>query len=348
MFLPSDITLQFGDSGDFVAEMQRRLVAVQGGSGNLVTGYFDGMTVNAVSSFQARVGLRADGIAGPDTLRRLNSVYSGEPITSSESSDTKNEEEEAARVAAQFQRDAIIAADAQAMNLAPPTPERATTEHYTEAAPVAAAAYEPRALEPLAQAADLQQMQQAQILRDTALQQQQQQSSMPPAPPSPADLLAQMLLTQPPVAQPVAPQAEPTPQQPTATSPAPQPHAHAHAGAAAGQVPPTSPAAAAPTAPALTAAPENTGRETTVLTREQAPSLVQRGLQMANAMVQKLASYFEEKLPDSVLKEVQDAGRVMAKNGVKEVAIPTGPELPARGPELPSRGPEQAQVAQRS
>ena len=92
MFLPSNITLQLGDSGDFVAELQRRLANVKAHSENGITGQYDGATVNSVSSFQARNGLRADGIAGPETLRKLNGVISGD--TSSESSSSSNNEEE--------------------------------------------------------------------------------------------------------------------------------------------------------------------------------------------------------------------------------------------------------------
>jgi hypothetical protein len=90
MFLPSNITLQFGDSGDFVAELQRRLAQMGHFAHDQINGFFDGGTVNAVSAFQAASGLRADGIAGPETLRRLNGAISGD---TSGGTDNKTEEE---------------------------------------------------------------------------------------------------------------------------------------------------------------------------------------------------------------------------------------------------------------
>lgn len=72
MFLPSNITLQFGDSGDYVTELQRRLASYNYLSGDMLTGFFDASTVSAVRGFQTASGIRADGIAGPETLRRLN------------------------------------------------------------------------------------------------------------------------------------------------------------------------------------------------------------------------------------------------------------------------------------
>ena len=62
MFLPSNITLKFGDSGDFVAELQRRLAGIGVHSDQAISGAYDGTTVNSVSSFQARMGLRAEDV----------------------------------------------------------------------------------------------------------------------------------------------------------------------------------------------------------------------------------------------------------------------------------------------
>ena len=100
MFLPTNITLQFGDTGDFVAELQRRLSGIQLLSEMMVSGAFDGNTVNAVKSFQSMHGIRMDGVAGPETLRRLAGVLSGD--SSSSSSDNKQEEEK------QQRRDAYV------------------------------------------------------------------------------------------------------------------------------------------------------------------------------------------------------------------------------------------------
>src|SRR6478735_15299 len=95
MFLPSNITLKFGDSGDFVAELQRRLAMVRCFPEDSINGFFDGLTVNGVTSFQGREGLHADGVAGPETLRRLNSVIAGDT-----SSAAPKEEDTAKEVAA--------------------------------------------------------------------------------------------------------------------------------------------------------------------------------------------------------------------------------------------------------
>jgi len=59
--------------------------------------------------------------------------------------------------------------------------------------------------------------------------------------------------------------------------------------------------------------------------------------------MQKLTDYFEAKLPPSVLKEVQQAGMIMAQAGMREAPIPTGPEMAPRGPELPTPGVDQQQ-----
>lgn len=78
MFLPTNITLQFGDSGDYVAELQRRLVARQCLARGMITALYDGPTVSAVRTFQIAEGLPGDGVAGPETLRRLNGFFTEE------------------------------------------------------------------------------------------------------------------------------------------------------------------------------------------------------------------------------------------------------------------------------
>ncbi len=72
MFLPGNITLEPGDSGDYVTELQRRLAARDLLAEGAVNGVYDGITTNAVKGFQSLHGLTIDGIAGPDTIRRLN------------------------------------------------------------------------------------------------------------------------------------------------------------------------------------------------------------------------------------------------------------------------------------
>lgn len=94
MFLPSDITLRPGDSGDHVSELQRRLSGRDLLSEGEITGFYDGGTTNAVMAFQSMQGIRSDGIAGPETLRRLNnlSMISDSDNSSSSSSDAEEEE----------------------------------------------------------------------------------------------------------------------------------------------------------------------------------------------------------------------------------------------------------------
>ena len=58
-------TLSLGSTGPAVKKLQRRLHV------RPVSGYFGPKTQRAVKRFQRRHGLKADGIAGPATLRRL-------------------------------------------------------------------------------------------------------------------------------------------------------------------------------------------------------------------------------------------------------------------------------------
>lgn len=90
MFLPSDITLRPGDSGDFVAELQRRLAKRDMLAEGHVTSLYDEMTTQAVRNFQQLSGIKTDGIAGPETLRRLNGLVSG----GDDDRPTEEEEEE--------------------------------------------------------------------------------------------------------------------------------------------------------------------------------------------------------------------------------------------------------------
>ncbi len=65
-------TLRKGDSGNAVVEMQDVLKQL-GYLTSEVNGIFDDATVLAVKSFQQRNGLKVDGVAGSDTLRKLYS-----------------------------------------------------------------------------------------------------------------------------------------------------------------------------------------------------------------------------------------------------------------------------------
>ncbi len=315
MFLPSNITLKFGDSGDFVAELQRRLAMVKCFSEDQVNGLYDGATVNGVMSFQGMNGLHADGVAGPETLRRLNGVIAGD--TSGGTTDDKKEEEQR------------IITETNALNVALAQEQQTGPGIWGEApreeAPAAPAqpAPQPLGLDP------------AMFTVATMTAPQPSQAEM-------ADRMARDLAVQNPAqelnnmvnaaaTQERAQQAAPPPLQPPPEL----------------QTPPlrTEPLAAAapqlvPVPPPLAAVPEQAAP---VQQQEQPQGLMQRAGRFANAMVQKLSDYFEAKLPPSVLNEVKAAGQVMAAAGMKEAPIPTGPEM--GGPaQAPARGPEQQQA----
>ena len=329
MFLPSNITLKFGDSGDFVAELQRRLAMVRCFDEAQVNGFYDGVTVTAVTQFQGSNGLHADGVAGPETLRRLNGVIAGD--TSGSTADAKQEEEKQAAASREQVLNYTLAQEA-------PSPAQWGGEGSLpreEAAPAAApqaggldpAMFAPPVIEqaaPISQLAAPSPLEMAEranrdappvsndpvqdlnaMLGEASRHQQQMQAAAaPPLQPAPAPAQP---LEQPQQLPPVAATAIPVsrPFEPALTEPP----------------------AAAPAAPAAPAEP---------------PSLMQRASRFANAVVQKLADYFEAKLPPSALKEVQAIGQAMAQHGVREAPIPTGPEFGGRE-QLPARGPEPQQ-----
>jgi hypothetical protein len=69
--VPDDVTLQRGDDGDEVMQLQEALVALGYDVGE-PDGSFGPATEEAVKKFQADAGLEADGIAGPATLSAVN------------------------------------------------------------------------------------------------------------------------------------------------------------------------------------------------------------------------------------------------------------------------------------
>lgn len=308
MFLPSNITLKFGDSGDFVSELQRRLAMVGCFDESQVNGFFDGNTVNGVTRFQGMNGLHADGVAGPETLRRLNGVIAGDTSGSSTSS---AQEEEAARAAQntnvlnQWLIDQPAAVDPTFLSPAAPAHEPApavAAEPQAVYAPPAPPPIAPLAPPPMDHA----------ILH---------------APAPPQNDLAAMLLAQPP-----APQAMPLEQQP-----------REHTRPPMQEVPPQQqyqqqPAFQPPAQPPHETAPEPMQAEP--------QGIIGKTMRFANAMMQKVADYFEAKLPPTVLKEVQNIGLNMAQHGVKEAPIPTGPEMGGQA-QTPARGPEQQAGIQR-
>lgn len=178
MFLPSNITLQFGDTGDFVAELQRRLSLINLFNEAFINATFDGNTVNAVKSFQSMQSLRMDGIAGPETLRRLNGMISGD--TSNTSSDSNSEEEEQKKARANALLLDAIFAEAQTQTIDPTlinTPEEKREAPVAEKPVVAA----PPPRSDMAQTTEVQSQQQnIELIKQHDIARQQQQQ--PPQP----------------------------------------------------------------------------------------------------------------------------------------------------------------------
>jgi peptidoglycan hydrolase-like protein with peptidoglycan-binding domain len=328
MFLPSNITLQFGDSGDFVSELQRRLALVHCFSDAMISGFYDGPTVNGVTLFQSQCGLRADGVAGPETLRRLNSSIAGDSTSSGGSggtSDSNQEEEKRAAQQQEFLKTEIVAHNVieqaawntpAAADIAPATPY-APPAFGGSAAPAASAAPDMAAQQ---MAATQQQFLNTEII---AAQQQQLQQQLQSAPPPPMqsqgnDPLAMLATT----AQPQAQEAQQQPSNELIPSQASQQRVPA-------------PATPNQLVPIADAAPQ------------QGQNLIQRTISAASGMVQKLANYFEAKLPPDTLREGKEIGQTMAQSGVKESTLPADPTA-ARAPEQPARGPAQQQTQQRS
>lgn len=297
MFLPTNITLKFGDSGDFVSELQRRLSVVKCFSESMVNGFYDGNTANGVSRFQSMVGINADGIAGPETLRRLNGAISGDFASGGGTNNTNEaEEEERRRREAEAARQQEFMREQQRLNEL--EQQRLAEQQQVQAAAVQQTqpSYEPAPPVP---------QQQPSYSQPPAYVPPQPAPQAPTAP-SPAEMLAQMIAQ--PAAQPQQPApAIPTPPSPTQSQPAP------YQAAPAPQQP-----YQPPELPQATQAPQ--------AAPEQPRGIVGRAMQYANEVVQKLATYFESKLPRHVIDEVKQIGHAMASSGVKEAPIPQGPE----------------------
>lgn len=296
MFLPSNITLKFGDSGDFVVELQRRLVRIGHYADDQVQGVYGAATVQAVTAFQMQERLNADGVAGPETLRRLNGIIAGD--TSSAAASQQEEETQHAYATSVAQEQLLATPPEQpyypsvSVDIAPAAP-------LHEPAPVSIHVEPARAPEPPMQ-------QHAPHAPTVAVS----------AAPSPAEIMAAM--------------PQPAPAQPGFLPPPAQPVFGAQPPRA--DIPPVvaEPRPSHDTPADMAAQPARSG-------------MLSRATQFADRMMQKLADYFEAKLPANVLREVQAIGQVMAAAGLRENPIPSGPELPTRSPELPTRGTEQAQ-----
>ncbi|MEH2067780.1 MAG: peptidoglycan-binding protein [Nostoc sp.] len=66
---------EYGNCNEKVKELQLRLIQLEEFNG-LITGYFDSLTEQAVRCFQARYGLKVDGIVGKETWRVLQNLVS--------------------------------------------------------------------------------------------------------------------------------------------------------------------------------------------------------------------------------------------------------------------------------
>jgi|GEM_PF-3293733 len=318
MFLPSNITLKFGDSGDFVAELQRRLAMALGSNGE-ITGFYDGPTVNTVTQFQGMHGLHADGVAGPETLRRLNGVIAGD---SSGGNPTEEEEKKKAASASmamanfyqlgqeQLQAEQAMLASSGPSE-APPVQSVAPAELQSQAMQASPTPTPIPTTDPVA--AMIAQAQQA-----DAAQLQSRQAA--PAPSAPAQDLMHMLMSAAPAAAPAM-----------ATS-------AATAELSARQQAMVEPASARPPEPANVAMERPV--EAAAAPAAAPAGLMEKAIRFSSSAMQKLADYIESKLPASVLREVQQAGQIMAQAGMKESAIPAGPEMARAQEQLPQRAPE--------
>ena len=280
MFLPSNITLQFGDSGDFVTELQRRLAMVNAFAEDMVNGFFDGNTVNGVTHFQAMVGLHADGVAGPETLRRLNGMVS--------SGGTKSDKKEEEKGPSEAQKSVFfgLTGEAEQNPAAWQQPEKPEQAQPTVAAPAPQAAAEPP----------------------------RREEAMPQAPKLQADpTIAAMFFEQAASAQ--------------------------RNEAAAIREAATNPMVDATMAAEKT---KTTNLEAVQEAKAEPKGIIAKVTQFASEYLQRLANYFEARLPPSVLSEVQAIGQAMAKTGMRETPVPTGPEM-LQTPVTPARGAGQAQ-----
>ena len=72
----ADTYIRLGSSGSEVSDLQTALKALGCYAGD-ITGHAGEKTVAAIKAFQSKYGLTADGIAGPDTLQKIQTVYAG-------------------------------------------------------------------------------------------------------------------------------------------------------------------------------------------------------------------------------------------------------------------------------
>ena len=81
----ADTYIRLGSTGSEVSDLQTALKALGYYAGD-ITGHAGEKTVTAIKAFQSKYGLTADGVAGPDTLEKIQTVYSGSSSSASSAS----------------------------------------------------------------------------------------------------------------------------------------------------------------------------------------------------------------------------------------------------------------------
>lgn len=81
----ADTYIRLGSAGSEVSDLQTALKALGYYAGD-ITGHAGEKTVTAIKAFQSKYGLTADGIAGPDTLEKIQTVSSGSSSSASSAS----------------------------------------------------------------------------------------------------------------------------------------------------------------------------------------------------------------------------------------------------------------------
>jgi peptidoglycan hydrolase-like protein with peptidoglycan-binding domain len=312
MFLPSTITLKPGDSGDFVAELQKRLSKIDFYPSDAINGMYDGLTTGAVRSFQSAQGLSVDGIAGPETLRRLNGVLSGDSGDSKPESSSSEEEQKAIAEKHLFQQTMLQQTPLAEMAVvnAGTAPQKETA-HAVETKPVELTQAAPPAV--TQEALDKQATEKSQ-----AEQQQRQQQ----------DVLRQNTGAQ---------QAQLVDMLRDALNKVPQPEA---AAAQQKQASELQQAQQAQQAQKLEKPVElvKSDQPTKDAAKPEAGAALEKSAR--HPLVQKIIDYLESKMPADVVRDVMNIGANMARAGVREAPIPSGDTV--RAPEaIAGRGPEQ-------
>ena len=326
MFLPSTITLKPGDSGDFVTELQRRLSKVGFHDEAAINGMYDGVTTTSVRSFQSANGLQSDGIAGPETIRRLNGAVTGSTDTTTEGSSSEDEQKETDRLTL---KDSILSTVAQEPALDP-----ALMGMAAEANTQAEAPKEP---DPAIKDREAAVQREAQAkAAESAQANIQQQSQL-------QEMLMQALQNkQPPAAEQPTKEAQPVKQENEAAKAVQKDAKALEAAAMKEQMAQQNPELAAQKDQALQQK-EQMAQQTQ---QEEAQAKQQEVAQKPERtpMLQKLVDYIEARLPTDTVREVLQVGGKMLRAGVQQASMPD--DGTARAPET-GQAQSQEQAAQR-